>query len=740
MAEEIRENSNFIHDFIDKDLEDGVYSSIQTRFPPEPNGYLHIGHAKAICINFGVKEKYKGVCNLRLDDTNPTKEDTEYVDAIKEDIQWLGFQWDNLYYASDYFDFLFDCAIKLIKKGKAFVCELTPEEMRAYRGTLTEPGKESPYRNRSVEENLDLFMRMSKGEFPEGSKVLRAKIDMSSPNLNMRDPIIYRIMYAHHHRTGDKWCVYPMYDFAHPLSDAREGVTHSLCSLEFENHRPLYNWFVDELIEGQKPRQIEFARLNLNYTLTSKRKCLKLVQDGIVSGWDDPRMATLSGMRRRGYPLAQVSSQRYFLDRAARTLNAEIVVDTGPPALLGEIVVEGNKDVSTTYIRDRAPWKAGTEPWNESRVQDYVDELRGLGLFSMVRQRNIKDVPSPRKDGMVILPVQLVVREGPPRSVSAAARYETDSGIGVEGEWEHRNFFGNGEKLVVSLPITPEKQGLKASFEKPAFLDRDQKLVGEASLLQEFTDAYDRRGLRVGAGIERRLSPYWWVGVGASSDSGTLTEDDRTNEPYSFVGPHLRIVRDSRNNKINPKRGSVLEINSKPIFGYYDGFFTALGTEVEGMFYYAPFRKGPNKGVIDDKLVLAARVRGGSMAGAEMNNLPSTLRYYAGGAGSVRGYSYQAIGPRNDKGDPSGGRSYQIVNLEARYKITDEIGIVPFLDGGMVYEDALPQVFGDMRWGAGLGLRYYTPIGPVRLDVATPLNPVDGDPLLQLYISIGQSF
>ena len=262
MAEEIRENSNFIHDFIDKDLEDGVYSSIQTRFPPEPNGYLHIGHAKAICINFGVKEKYKGVCNLRLDDTNPTKEDTEYVDAIKEDIQWLGFQWDNLYYASDYFDFLFDCAIKLIKKGKAFVCELTPEEMRAYRGTLTEPGKESPYRNRSVEENLDLFMRMSKGEFPEGSKVLRAKIDMSSPNLNMRDPIIYRIMYAHHHRTGDKWCVYPMYDFAHPLSDAREGVTHSLCSLEFENHRPLYNWFVDELIEGQKPRQIEFARLN----------------------------------------------------------------------------------------------------------------------------------------------------------------------------------------------------------------------------------------------------------------------------------------------------------------------------------------------------------------------------------------------------------------------------------------------------------------------------------------------
>ena len=294
--------SNFIHDFIDEDLAEGVYSRVQTRFPPEPNGYLHIGHAKAICINFGVKDKYHGVCNLRLDDTNPTKEDTEYVEAIEEDIKWLGFDYDNVYYASDYFDFLYECAIKLIKKGKAYVCELTPEQMREYRGTLTEPGKNSPYRDRPIEENLDLFERMAKGEFEAGSKVLRAKVDMASPNLNMRDPIIYRIMYAHHHRTGDKWCVYPMYDFAHPLSDACEKVTHSLCSLEFENHRPIYNWFVNELIEGEKPRQIEFARLNLNYTLTSKRKCLKLVQDGIVDGWNDPRMATISGMRRRGYP------------------------------------------------------------------------------------------------------------------------------------------------------------------------------------------------------------------------------------------------------------------------------------------------------------------------------------------------------------------------------------------------------------------------------------------------------
>lgn len=304
--------TNFIEDFIDEDLENGVYQAVQTRFPPEPNGYLHIGHAKAICINFGIKEKYHGVCNLRFDDTNPTKEDTEYVEAIEKDIHWLGFDYDNVYYASDYFDFLYECAVKLIKKGKAFVCDLTPQEQREYRGTLTEPGKESPYRNRSIEENLDLFERMKNGEFPAGSRVLRAKIDMASSNLNMRDPIIYRIMYAHHHRTGDKWCIYPMYDFAHPLSDACEKVTHSLCSLEFENHRPLYDWFVNELIDGQKPRQIEFARMNLNYTLTSKRKCLKLVQDKIVTGWDDPRMATLSGMRRRGYPAAAI---RDFCER-----------------------------------------------------------------------------------------------------------------------------------------------------------------------------------------------------------------------------------------------------------------------------------------------------------------------------------------------------------------------------------------------------------------------------------------
>lgn len=317
--------SNFIHDFIDEDLENGVYTHVQTRFPPEPNGYLHIGHAKAICINFGTAKKYGGTCNLRFDDTNPQKEDMEYVESIKEDIQWLGFKWDKCLYASSYFDFIYECAVKLIADGKAYVDDLTADEIREYRGTLTEPGKNSLYRDRSVEENLDLFRRMTEGEFPNGAKVLRAKIDMASPNLNMRDPVIYRIAHISHHQTGDKWCVYPMYDFAHPLSDAKEGVTHSLCSLEFENHRPLYDWFLRELGLQNPPRQIEFARLNLNYCLTSKRKCLALVNEGIVDGWDDPRMATISGMRRRGYPAAAI---RNFCEKIGVS-KAYSVVDMG---------------------------------------------------------------------------------------------------------------------------------------------------------------------------------------------------------------------------------------------------------------------------------------------------------------------------------------------------------------------------------------------------------------------------
>jgi glutaminyl-tRNA synthetase len=293
--------SNFIRDIILDDLKTNKYGGrVQTRFPPEPNGYLHIGHAKAICLDFGLADEFGGHTNLRFDDTNPEKEETEYVDSIMADVKWLGFNWDGLYYASDYFDQLYEWALKLIRDGKAYVDDLSAEEIRKYRGTLTEPGKDSPYRNRSVEENLDLFQRMKAGEFPDGSRVLRAKIDMASPNLNMRDPVMYRILHAEHHRTGNKWCIYPMYDFAHGQSDSLEKVTHSMCTLEFEDHRPLYNWFIQQL--GIFPsQQIEFDRLNLTHTLLSKRKLRQLVQEGRVRGWDDPRMPTLSGIRRRGY-------------------------------------------------------------------------------------------------------------------------------------------------------------------------------------------------------------------------------------------------------------------------------------------------------------------------------------------------------------------------------------------------------------------------------------------------------
>nr|WP_152396272.1 glutamine--tRNA ligase/YqeY domain fusion protein [Paenibacillus guangzhouensis] len=294
-------SNNFIKNIVSDDLQSGRVQEIITRFPPEPNGYLHIGHAKSICLNFELADEYKGKTNLRFDDTNPVKEDTEYVEAIKEDVKWLGFDWDGLFFASDYFDEMYNRAVLLIKKGKAFVCDLTPEQMREYRGTLTEPGKDSPYRTRSVEENLDLFTRMRNGEFANGEKVLRAKIDMSSPNINLRDPIIYRISHTEHHNTGDKWCIYPMYAYAHPLEDAIEGVTHSICTLEFEDQRPLYDWVVAECEMEHVPHQYEFARLNLTNTIMSKRYLKQLVDEGHVVGWDDPRMPTISGLRRRGY-------------------------------------------------------------------------------------------------------------------------------------------------------------------------------------------------------------------------------------------------------------------------------------------------------------------------------------------------------------------------------------------------------------------------------------------------------
>lgn len=314
MSEITAIQSNFIQNIIDEDKKTGKHGGrVHTRFPPEPNGYLHIGHAKSICLNFGIAAKNGGLCNLRFDDTNPIKEDVEYVDSIQEDVRWLGFDWDDrMYYASDYFGQLYEWAVELVKRGKAYVCDLTAEQMREYRGTLTQPGKDSPYRNRSVADNLDLFERMKNGEFPDGARVLRAKIDMASPNITMRDPVLYRIMHAHHHRSGDEWCIYPMYDYAHPLSDSIEGITHSICTLEFEDHRPLYDWCLDALELECHPQQIEFARLNLNNTVMSKRKLRQLVEEGHVSGWDDPRMPTISGLRRRGYTPEAI---RDFCDR-----------------------------------------------------------------------------------------------------------------------------------------------------------------------------------------------------------------------------------------------------------------------------------------------------------------------------------------------------------------------------------------------------------------------------------------
>ena len=360
--EEAKRPRNFIEEFIEEDMRTKE-PRVQTRFPPEPNGYLHIGHAKALCIDFGMAEKYGGICNLRYDDTNPAKEDVEYVDAIQADILWLGFRWNQVLFGSSYFDQCYDLAVKLIKKGVAYVDELTKDEMRAYRGTLTEPGKNSPYRERSIEENLVLFARMRAGEFEDGTKTLRAKIDMASPNINLRDPALYRIKHVRHHQTGDKWCIYPMYDFAHPIQDAIEGVTHSLCSLEYEAHRPLYDWVIDQCEFSPKPRQIEFARLNLTDTIMSKRYLRRLVEEGYVSGWDDPRMPTLCGMRRRGYTPAAI---RDFLDRIG-VAKADSVVDA---AMLEHCVRE---DLNETAIRRMAvldPVLVEIENWDEGKFEE----------------------------------------------------------------------------------------------------------------------------------------------------------------------------------------------------------------------------------------------------------------------------------------------------------------------------------------------------------------------------------
>lgn len=411
---------NFIENFIDEDNESNRYGKrVHTRFPPEPNGYLHIGHAKSICLNFGIAKKYGGLTNLRFDDTNPSKENVEYVNSIKEDVKWLGFTWDDrMFYASNYFDQLYAYAVKLIKLGKAYVDDLSGDEIREYRGTFNTPGKESPYRNRSVEENLQLFTEMKEGKYGDGEKVLRAKIDMASPNLNMRDPVLYRIVHAPHHRTGTKWCIYPMYDFAHPVSDAIERITHSICTLEFEDHRPLYNWVLEDWDdpEGQKPRQIEFARLNVTHMITSKRKLRTLVEKGIVSGWDDPRMPTISGIRRRGYTPESI---RDFCERIG-VAKADSMVDI---SLLEYCIREDLKLKAPRLMTVIDPIKVVITNYpdgqTETMTADNNQENEAMGTREMTFSKNIY---IERNDFMEV-PVKKFFRLAPGKEVRLKYAY-----------------------------------------------------------------------------------------------------------------------------------------------------------------------------------------------------------------------------------------------------------------------------------------------------------------------------
>ena len=442
---------NFIEEFIQQDIQEKGLSHIQTRFPPEPNGYLHIGHAKALFIDFSMAEKFGGSCNLRFDDTNPTKEEEEFVDAIQEDIRWMGFHWDHVFFGSDYFDTCYELAVKLIKKGVAYVCDLSKDEMREYRGTLTEPGRNSPWRDRSVEENLDLFERMKNGEFPDGSRTLRAKIDMASPNMNMRDPAMYRIIHMRHHHTGDKWCIYPMYDFAHPIQDAIEGVTHSLCSLEYEDHRPLYDWVVEQCEFEHKPRQIEFARLNLTNTMMSKRYLRRLVEEGHVAGWDDPRMPTLCGLRRRGYTAESI---RDFLTRVG-VAKADSVVET---AMLEHCVREDLNAHAHRMMAVLDPIRLVVENWPEGKTEAVAmenlpsDPAAGSRTLTFSRelyiQREDFSYDPPKKyfrlkpDGEVRLKGAYIVK---------CTRYETDEAGNVTTvycTYDPESHSGEGQRKV----------------------------------------------------------------------------------------------------------------------------------------------------------------------------------------------------------------------------------------------------------------------------------------------------
>lgn len=484
--------SNFIKNIITNDLETGKHNQIITRFPPEPNGYLHIGHAKSITLNFGLADEFGGITHLRFDDTNPTKEDTEYVESIKEDVKWLGYEWEKLFFASDYFEEMYQRAILLIKKGKAYVCDLTPEQIKEYRGTLTAPGKESPYRNRSIEENLKLFEEMKNGVYNDGEKVLRAKIDMSSPNLNMRDPIIYRIAHATHHNTGDKWCIYPMYDFAHPLEDAIENITHSICTLEFEDHRPLYDWFVKECEMPSVPRQIEFARLNMTNTVMSKRKLKQLVDEKIVDGWDDPRMPTIAGLRRRGCTPEAIRNFCLAIGVAkadsvvdSQMLDYFIREDLQPKAPLAMAVMRPIKLVITNYPEDKTELieleNNAKDPSAGSRLVTFSRELyiEAEDFMENPPKKYFRLFPGNevRLKGAYFVTCTDFIKDENGNVVEVHATYdpETKSGSGF-----------TGRKVKGTIHWVDAKNAVPAEFRlyEPLILDNDEENEGKHFLEQ----------------------------------------------------------------------------------------------------------------------------------------------------------------------------------------------------------------------------------------------------------------
>ncbi|WP_338451146.1 glutamine--tRNA ligase/YqeY domain fusion protein [Niallia oryzisoli] len=498
-------SSNFIKSIIKEDIESGKHKEIITRFPPEPNGYLHIGHAKSIVINFGLADEFNGKTNLRFDDTNPAKEDQEYVDSIKEDVAWLGFEWDGLLYASNYFDEMYERAVLLIKKGKAYVDDLTAEQIREYRGTLTEPGKVSPYRDRSIEENLDLFERMKNGEFENGTKVLRAKIDMSSPNLNLRDPVLYRVAHATHHNTGDKWCIYPMYDFAHPLEDAIEGVTHSICTTEFEDHRPLYNWVVAECEMESKPQQIEFGRLNITNTVMSKRKLKQLVDEGYVDGWDDPRMPTISGLRRKGYTPEAI---REFVKETGVSKNA----GTADSAMLEHFVREDLKLKAPRTMGILRPLKVVITNYPEGQVEMLDAEINPENPEMGIRQIPFSREIYIEQDDFMENPPKKYFRLFPGNEVRLKHAYfikceevikdENGNVIELRCTYDPETKSGTGftgRKVKGTLHWVEATQAIPAEFRlyEPLILDDELNEAAESGEETTFLDHVNKNSLQI---------------------------------------------------------------------------------------------------------------------------------------------------------------------------------------------------------------------------------------------------